>query len=99
MHLEIVMGRLRVSGQSLNRIERNFYKTEIKILGNIVLKGTIEPDPEKIRAIKSYPATTKIQELRSFLDMVNYCREFICGFASIVNPLYAILKGEAKKKQ
>ncbi|KAF9762241.1 Retrovirus-related Pol polyprotein from transposon opus [Nosema granulosis] len=31
--------------------------------------------------------------------MVNYCREFICNFASILGPLYARLKGETKNSQ
>ncbi|KAF9760728.1 Retrovirus-related Pol polyprotein from transposon 17.6 [Nosema granulosis] len=31
--------------------------------------------------------------------MVNYCREFIYNFASIVGPLYTRLKGETKNSQ
>ncbi|KAF9761432.1 Retrovirus-related Pol polyprotein from transposon 17.6 [Nosema granulosis] len=45
--LEIVMDRLKASRLSLNRNKCNFYRSEIKILGNIVSKGTIKPDQEK----------------------------------------------------
>lgn len=82
-HLEIVMGRIRASGLSLNISKCHFFEKGIKLLGNIVSQGTIRPDPEKIISIQRYPPPTTIRELRSFLGMVNYCREFIFGF-----PIY-----------
>jgi hypothetical protein len=35
----------------------------------------IKPDPEKIKALKSYQKPTKIKELGTFLGLANYCRD------------------------
>jgi Reverse transcriptase (RNA-dependent DNA polymerase) len=53
-HLKIVLGEIRAHGLALNTGKCKFYKEEVKILGNIVSKGTIKPNPEKIQAVKNY---------------------------------------------
>jgi hypothetical protein len=46
-HLDIIFGRIKANGLSLNRKKCTFFETEIKILGNIISSGRIRPDPEK----------------------------------------------------
>lgn len=48
-HLEIVLGKIKAAGLSLNEGKCKFLKTEIKILGSIVMKGKIEIDKERLR--------------------------------------------------
>ena len=67
------------------------------MLGYIIGCGTLETDPEKIEAIKNYPKPTTVKELRSFLGITNFCREFITSYAKIVAPLDRFLIGETKK--
>ncbi|MGL4850996.1 MAG: reverse transcriptase domain-containing protein [Clostridium sp.] len=95
-HLRTVLGKVRAAGLSLNRKKCHFYKTEVKILGNIVSAGTIKADPAKVETIQRYPTPTTIKELRSFLGLANYCRQFIPGFAMEAAPMFALLKGEKK---
>ncbi|KAF9742133.1 Retrovirus-related Pol polyprotein from transposon opus, partial [Nosema granulosis] len=80
----------------LNAKKCKFFRTEIKILGNIISRGVIKVDPEKTEQIRSYPLPTNVRELRSFLGLVNYCREFVKGFATLTGPLYEMLTGEKK---
>lgn len=61
-HLEIVLGKLKAAGIVLNRKKCNFFKDEIKILGNIVSKDSIKPDPEKVIAISNYTEPTNISQ-------------------------------------
>ncbi|KAF9756187.1 Retrovirus-related Pol polyprotein from transposon, partial [Nosema granulosis] len=96
-HLRIALGKLRAAGICLNLKKCKFFRDEVKILGNIITGGEIKIDPEKTEQIRAYPTPTDIAELRSFLGMVNYCREFITGFADLTKPLYELLAGEKKK--
>ncbi|KAF9760593.1 Retrovirus-related Pol polyprotein from transposon [Nosema granulosis] len=96
IHLSTVAKKLKEVGLVLNRKKCNFYKDEIKILGNIVSKGYFKPDPSKIDSIKSYPFPNNIKELRSFLGLVNYCREYVKSYAELTRPLFDELKGETK---
>ncbi|MGL5707634.1 MAG: reverse transcriptase domain-containing protein [Aeromonas sp.] len=96
-HIEVVMGRIKSYGLSLNKSKCVFASDELKILGNIISAGKIKPDPNKIKAIHDYPKPANIKELRSFLGLVNYCREFIKGYAILANPLFKLLKGKTKR--
>ncbi|KAF9756156.1 Retrovirus-related Pol polyprotein from transposon 17.6, partial [Nosema granulosis] len=96
-HVRRILEKLKRAGITLNKKKCKFFRKEIKILGNIVSEGMVKPDPEKIECIKQYPIPTTVKELRSFIGLVNYCREFIKNFASIAKPLFDLLKGETKR--
>lgn len=49
-----VFEKLREAGILLNSSKCNFFKEEIKILGSVISKGIVRPDPEKIVVIKEY---------------------------------------------
>ncbi|KAF9758254.1 Retrovirus-related Pol polyprotein from transposon gypsy [Nosema granulosis] len=82
-HLRIVMGKLKAAGISLNEAKFKFFKNEVKILGNIISQGSIKVDPERTERISAYLEPQNIKELRSFLGVANYCREFVQGFADL----------------
>ncbi len=98
-HVKKVIGRLQNAGIKLNKNKCKFGKTEIKILGTVISQGNIRPDPEKVRTIKEFPLPETVRELRSFLGLVNFCREYIVDYAGIMRPLFALLKGEKKDSQ
>ncbi|XP_070015511.1 uncharacterized mitochondrial protein AtMg00860-like [Nicotiana sylvestris] len=49
-------------------------------------------DEAKVRAIQEWEAPIKVTELRSFLGLVNYYRQFISGYSTKVAPLTELLK-------
>lgn len=63
----------------------------------MVSKEKIKPNPNKINTLKSYKKPSTIKELRAFLGLSNYCRDFIAEFSQISHPLSDILKGEIKR--
>ncbi|KZR98812.1 Uncharacterized protein APZ42_005598, partial [Daphnia magna] len=69
-----------------------FAVEEMVILGHVVNQAGLHPDPEKQRAIKEFPRPLKISQLRGFLGLASYYRRFIKNFASIAQPLHALLK-------
>ena len=57
-----------------------------------VENGTWKPDPERTSAIASLVPPANRRQLRGFLGLVGYYRQFIKGFASIARPLSNLLK-------
>ncbi|XP_075091949.1 putative mitochondrial protein AtMg00860 [Nicotiana tabacum] len=49
-------------------------------------------DGTKVRAIQEWEAPIKVIELRSFLGLVNYYRQFISGYSAKAAPLTGLLK-------
>jgi hypothetical protein len=98
-HLEIILGKLKAADIALNESKCKFFKEEVKLLGSIVSKGKIKPDPTKISAILEYTRPETIKQLRSFLGMANYIREFIPKFAETASPLTELLKGKCERSE
>ncbi|KAI4291963.1 hypothetical protein PAPHI01_1237 [Pancytospora philotis] len=96
-HLEETLAMLEEAGITLNKKKCVFAKSEVSILGFIVGHGQIKPDPAKVQALQDYRKPNDISELRAFLGLVNYNREFIDNFAITTQPLYDIFKGEQRK--
>lgn len=74
------------------------YRQELKILGNLISKNKVFPDPEKKVAIEKYERPKTIRELRSFLGLANYTRNFIPKYAHLSALLTKLLKGETKRR-
>ncbi|MGL5707185.1 MAG: reverse transcriptase domain-containing protein, partial [Aeromonas sp.] len=96
-HLDSVLRKIHSAGLVLNKKKCRFFQQEIKILGNLISKGRVRPDPHKVEAIKNYKLPNNIKELRSFLGLCNYTREYIINYAEIALPLFSLLKGETKR--
>ncbi|CAM4912454.1 unnamed protein product [Rotaria socialis] len=70
-HLESVLQQIQESGLTLHLSKCQFCKTRLRYLGHIVSQTGIEPDPEKIRAVRDYPVPTRLKEVRTFLGLTN----------------------------
>uniref|UniRef100_A0A1I7W8B2 RNA-directed DNA polymerase n=1 Tax=Heterorhabditis bacteriophora TaxID=37862 RepID=A0A1I7W8B2_HETBA len=69
---------------------------EVTFLGLIIGRDGVKPNPEKIKAIKDFPAPKNITALRDFIGMTNYFRRFIKNYAKIASPLYDLTKKETE---
>ncbi len=64
-----------------------FAARELKFLGFRVGVEGIRADPEKIEAIVSLPPPQSASEMRSFLGMTGFFRDFIPNYAGITAAL------------
>lgn len=95
-HLQIAFEKLKLANITLNKNKCKYYKNEIKILG-FLKEGTVLTDPEKVQAIRDFQKPNTIKELRSFLGMTGFCREFIIQYAKKIEPIEKLLIGETKR--
>ena len=95
-HLDQALSKIKAAGLSLNKSKCNVGKEEIKILGFVIKKGIVRPDPEKIRTISEFQKPHTVKEMRSFLGTANVFRDFLPHIAHITKPLNDMLKGTNK---
>ena len=98
IHLQNVFDRLREHGLKLKLKKCSFLQSETHYLGFIIYSRGIQPDPQKIEAIKSLPSPTCVREVRSFIGMGSYYRRFIPNFSEIAEPVIALTRKHARFK-
>lgn len=94
--LHTVLNKLQEAGVTLNMEKCELSTQEVKFLGHILSTGGVQPDPDKIRAVKAMKEPSNVSEVRSFLGMVNQLGKFIPGLAEKDKPLRDLL---SKKNQ
>lgn len=73
----------------------SLFQKEVSFLGHIVSADGISTDPEKTKAIESWPEPKSVSELRSFLGTCAYYRRFIKSFSDIAKPLFKLTEKDS----
>ena len=60
-------------------------------LGHLITKDGIQPIPSKVEAIVKAPPSTNVQQLRSFLGLINYFGKLIANLLTLLHPLNSLL--------
>ena len=72
--------------------------TEVQYLGYIIDERGVHVDPTKVQVIRDWPSPTTLTELRNFLGLSNFYRNFVFTLSHITWPLSEVTKGGAKEK-
>jgi len=75
-----------------------FGKSEIHYLGHVIGGGTVKPDPQKIKAVNNYLVPVTKKEVRVFLGLSGYYRQFMPHFSTIAEPLIELTKAQNPDK-
>nr|VZI36150.1 unnamed protein product [Spirometra erinaceieuropaei] len=94
IHLRQLFERLDSFGIVINAAKCEFGAPSLIFLGQEVNSDEIKPVPEKVSAISTFPVPTTINQLRRFLEMVNYYHRFLPHGATILQPLKSLLTQE-----
>lgn len=65
-------------------------------MGYIIDKNGLKKDKDKIKASMEIPQPTTVEQVRSFVGMINYYWKVIPNLAQILQPLYNLLKKNSK---
>jgi hypothetical protein len=87
-----VFQRFREARLKLNPEKYQLLQKEVRYLRHIVSREGITTDPEKLKAVKEWPTPKNKHEVRSFLGLCTYYRQFISGFPNIAKPLTKLTK-------
>ena len=69
-----------------------FWLDLVSFLGHMVSKDGVMVDPSKIEPVKSWVRPTNVTEIRSFLSLASYYRQFVKGFSSVASQLKNLTK-------
>jgi hypothetical protein len=75
-HLTLVMRRLQQAKLLIN-LKSYFLKKELIYLGFVISSNEFRMDPKKVKAIKDWPLTKNIFEVKIFHGLVIFYREFL----------------------
>ena len=67
-------------------------KSCIEFLGHFVDGDAIHTVDSKITAVKNFPTSKSVENVRSFLGLAGYYRAFVKNFAFIASPLTRLKK-------
>jgi len=95
-HLEEVLRRLQLHGLRVKFSKCRFLKPSVDFLGHVVDSEGIHAAQNKLTAIVQAPSPSNIQELRSFLGLLNYYGKFISNLSTLLHPLNALLRKDSK---
>ena len=91
-NLSLVLQRLEQHGFRLNQDKCAFLQPSVEYLGHKIDAEGLHALPSKIEVIVQAPEPRNMQELRSFLVLLNYYGKFLPNLASILHPLNCLLQ-------
>lgn len=90
--IQAVFDRLRLFNLRARRDKCWLVRTSINYLGHLITQSGIEPNPEKISAIKDLKPPKNVKQLQSFIQTCSWFRKFVPKFSEIARPLTNLLK-------
>ena len=88
----MVFLRLREANLRLGHKKMHSGRTSVTFLGHLVLEEALRPDPRSLESIQKIKPPTSVTQVRSFLGLVGFYRQFIKGFSKIAAPLKELLE-------
>lgn len=92
--LNTVLEVLTKAGFSLNLKKCSFLKTRVQFLGYEVEAGEIRPNKKKVEALTALPPPESVTQVRQFIGLASYFRQFIPNFSRLMAPLHRLTAGK-----
>jgi transposase InsO family protein len=86
-NLEKVLSRLSERNFRLKREKCLFDLAKVKFLGFLCSREGVEVTDDRRQGLRDLPVPTSARQVRSFLGVVNFLRDFVPNFAVVTKPL------------
>jgi hypothetical protein len=90
--LEAVFHLLQQHNIKIKLSKCSFAQKQLKYLGHIISAAGVATDPKKITDVKNWPIPETPKDVRGFLGLAGYYRNFVRHFGAIAKPLTELLK-------
>ena len=97
--LRQIFMRFRKHHLFLKASKCHFGYTEIEYVGKVISENGLKMSQEKIRSVLDFPVPSVSKQLKSFLGLTNYFRDFVRNHSAIVKPLNSMLSNYSKTKK
>jgi RNase H-like domain found in reverse transcriptase len=77
----------------------HFGYTEIEYVRKVISENGLKMSQEKTRSVLDFPIPSVSKQLKSFLGLTNYFRDFVRNHSAIVKPLNSMLSNYSKTKK
>src|SRR6266540_5213191 len=91
-HIKAVLEKIKEANLKFKLSKYQWFQTELKFVGHLVGRNGIRPDSRNVEKIKNAKVPKNTIELRRFLGMAQYYRQYINGYADLAGLLYDMLK-------
>ncbi|XP_052758219.1 uncharacterized protein K02A2.6-like [Galleria mellonella] len=95
--LKHVLHILEHNNVLLNKEKCIFKQSKIEFLGHELTPGGIKPLDKYVKTIESFREPKSVEEVQSFLGLVNYIGKWIPNLATITEPIREILRYKLSK--
>ncbi|XP_037526429.1 uncharacterized protein LOC119403574 [Rhipicephalus sanguineus] len=93
--LGIVLSCIQKASLVLNSKKCHFGERQALVLGHLVDKDGVRPDPARTEAVVAFEPPQSVKELRTFLGLCSYFRRFIPHFADVAYHSTSLLHKNA----
>jgi len=90
-HLMKVFACRRDANLKLNPSKCKFM-SEVKYLGHIVTPQGLKPNARSLDAVREFPVSTNVKQLKQFLSLTLHYRRFVPNYARIAQSLYGLIR-------
>lgn len=91
-HINLVLSKLKAAGMTAKLRKSQFCREEVPFLGHIITSQGIRTAPDKLKAITQFPEPQTLKQLRAFLGIVGFYRNYSDQVAKIALPLFELLR-------
>ena len=95
LHIRQVLQCLQDAGLTAKPKKCQFGIKQCSYLGHIVGNGVVQPELDKVEAVRSFAIPQTKTSIRAFLGLTGYYRRFIQDYATIALPLTDLTKKTA----
>uniref|UniRef100_A0A8C1GXK8 Gypsy retrotransposon integrase-like protein 1 n=1 Tax=Cyprinus carpio TaxID=7962 RepID=A0A8C1GXK8_CYPCA len=90
--LRAMLSALREAGLTANPTKCKLGLEEAEYLGFTIGRGNVRPQKRKTDTISKWPKPVTKKQVKTFLGLVGYYRQFIPNFATLAAPLHDLTK-------
>ena len=83
---------MRLANLKLKVSKCRMLQRVVHFLGHVVSDNGLKMDPAKIEAVATWPEPQNLKEVRSFVGLCAFYREFVPNFATLKAPLHSLIR-------